>query len=139
MNTPKDAGLTILELIIVIAIIGLIGTLGSMQLMGLFGRAKTDTAKLQLDQLGMVLDLYHLDMQRYPTQEEGLQALLVKPSGGDKWNGPYLKKDKAIYDPWGRIYQYRFPGNKKKYDLISYGSDGKEGGEGEAQDIVSWK
>lgn len=136
MKRSQEDGLTILELIIVIAIVGLVGTLGSIQLIGYFGKAKTDTAKLQIDRLALALDLYRLDTQSYPSK---LDDLVLKPEAAHGWNGPYLKDKSLLSDPWGRPYLYQNPGMHGSYDLSSYGSDNKEGGEGEASDVKSWE
>lgn len=134
----NDAGFTLLELLIVIAILGLLGVLGTIQLTGYLGNARTDTAKLQLDQLITALDLYRVDVGRLPTTEEGLNSLLDRPVNIARWRGPYLRKIQAINDPWGRLFSYRSPGEHAEYDLVSYGADGKPGGEGENLDIANW-
>jgi len=133
-----DAGFTLLELLIVIAILGLLGVVGTIQLTGYLGSARTDTAKLQLDQLSTALDLYRVDVGRLPTTEEGLNSLLARPTDAARWRGPYLRKAQAISDPWGRIFSYKFPGEHGEYDLVSYGADGKPGGDGENLDIANW-
>ncbi len=102
------------------------------------GGAKTDTAQLQIAEFGAGLDLYHLEVGRYPTTEEGLQALSEEPSGVSNWNGPYLKKNDIPADPWGNAYHYSAPGEHSDYDLYSFGRDKTDGGEGEDQDVVSW-
>lgn len=129
------SGMTLLEVLVVMVIIGLLATLGSVQLMGYLGRAKADTAKLQVQELGTALDLYRIDVGRVPTTEEGLNALLVAPEGADRWAGPYLRKKKALNDPWGRPYRYASPGETAEYDLVSLGADGRPGGEGDNRDV----
>jgi general secretion pathway protein G len=107
----------------------------------LFGKvsvAKQKAAKAQIELFGTALDAFRLDTGRYPTTEEGLKALREKPSGLEKWEGPYLPKE-IPSDPWGKPYVYKSPGDNYDYDLISYGLDGVPGGEGENLDIVSWK
>jgi general secretion pathway protein G len=133
-----DAGFTLLELLIVIAILGLLGVVGTIQLTGYLGSARTDTTKLQLDQLTTALDLYRVDVGRLPTTEEGLNSLLDRPANITRWRGPYLRKAQAINDPWGRLFSYKFPGEHGEYDLVSYGADGKPGGDGENLDIANW-
>src|SRR6266702_3414034 len=133
-----DAGFTLLELLIVIAILGLLGVVGVIQLTGYLGGARTDTAKLQLDQLSTALDLYRVDVGRLPTTQEGLNSLLVRPTDVARWRGPYLRKAQAINDPWGRVFGYKFPGEHGEYDLVSYGADGQPGGDGENLDISNW-
>jgi general secretion pathway protein G len=102
------------------------------------GSAKVDTAKVQIERLGSVLDLYRLEIGHYPTEQEGLTALVDRPAQADKWNGPYLKNRDALTDPWGRPYGYRSPGEHGEYDLYSLGADGREGGDGEDRDVTSW-
>ena len=134
----SDAGFTLLELLIVIAILGLLAVIGTVQLTGYLGSARSDTAKLQLDQLATALDLFRVDVGRLPTTEEGLGALLKQPSDAGRWRGPYLRKAEAISDPWGRVFSYKRPGEHGEYDLVSFGADGKPGGDGEDLDVVNW-
>lgn len=133
-----DEGMTLLELLVVIVILGLLATLGSIKLMGYLGRAKTDTARLQLQELMTALDLYRIDVGRLPTTAEGLSALVERPGGASTWRGPYLRSQAALSDPWRRPYRYQSPGTHGEYDLISFGADGTSGGANENQDIVSW-
>jgi general secretion pathway protein G len=102
------------------------------------GSAKADTAKIQVEKLGGVLDLYRLEVGRYPTDEEGLESLVERPPQADTWNGPYLKNRDSLIDPWGRPYVYRSPGQHGDYDLFTLGADGGEGGDGEDTDIGNW-
>ena len=136
-ETPwnRAQGLTLLELLIVISILGLLAVLASVQLSGYFARAKHDTARLQIDELELALDLFQLDVGRYPTDQEGLQALLLEPSSAKGWRGPYLKKDAAILDPWGREFEYSQSDKARGYGLGTYGADGTPGGDGENADI----
>ena len=99
-------------------------------------RANVDAARLQIEALSGNIDLYRLEVGAYPPT---LEALVAKPDGAKRWNGPYLKKTVIPKDPWGRDYRYRVPGRYGPYDLFSLGSDGFEGGEGHKADIVSWK
>ncbi len=134
----REAGFTLIELMIVLFILGLLAALVAPRLMGRVGKAKQKTAEAQLQLLATALDLYHLDVGRYPTTEEGLRVLKDKPDNTASWGGPYL--DKAIpKDPWGRPYVYKCPGEHGPYDLISQGADGAPGGEGENQDITNWQ
>lgn len=103
------------------------------------GDSKTRTAKLQLEELSAALDMFRIDVNRYPTTEEGLRALVERPAGLSTWNGPYLRKRSVPKDPWGRSYHYRHPGEHGDFDLYSLGMDGKDGGSGESQDVVSWE
>jgi general secretion pathway protein G len=136
---PHDAGFTLLELLIVIAILGLLAVVGTVQLVDYLGRAKTDTARLQVDQLALALDLFRIDVGRLPTSEEGLKALTAAPAGLGRWRGPYLRKIEALVDPWGTPFVYRRPGQHGEYDLVSYGADGKPGGSGEDLDVANWR
>jgi general secretion pathway protein G len=134
----KNLGFTLIELLIVIIIIGLLAALVGPKLFGKVSVAKLKAAKAQIELFGTALDALRLDVGRYPTTEEGLKALREKPSDMTGWKGPYLPKEIPV-DPWGKAYVYKAPGEHGEYDLISYGLDGVEGGEGENQDIVSWK
>lgn len=134
----SDSGLTLLELLVTITILVVLSVAIGTVALNYLGRGKADAAKLQLSQLEAGLDLYLLDMGRYPTSEEGLRALVSAPAGAEKWRGPYLRKEAALNDPWGAPFQYAAPGRKGDYDLYSYGADGVEGGEGDAADIVNW-
>jgi general secretion pathway protein G len=134
----RERGITLIELVVVMVIIALFATIVGSRLIGRVERAKQVTAKSQIAEFESVLDMYRLDVGRYPSTQEGLQALQVKPSNVSNWDGPYLRKDVPL-DPWGRAYTYRSPGQHGDYDLLSFGNDGAEGGEGENADIVNWK
>jgi len=133
----RGAGFTLLELLVVLVILGLLAGLVGPQALRYLGGAKSDAARLQVEDFGGGLDLFHLEVGRYPRTDEGLQALVAPPAGVSNWNGPYLKK-KVPKDPWGNDFLYRSPGQHGPYDLFSYGADGAEGGEGDNQDLVSW-
>jgi general secretion pathway protein G len=134
----REGGFTLIELMIVLFILGLLAALVAPRLMGRVGKAKQKTAQAQMQLLGTALDLFHLDVGRYPTTEEGLKALRERADNLPGWGGPYL--DKAVpNDPWGRPYIYKFPGEHAPYDLYSLGADGAEGGDGENQDINNWQ
>lgn len=135
----RNIGFTLVELLVVLAILGLIAGLVGPQIMKHLGSAKSDTAKLQIEDLGAALDIFYLENGRYPTTEEGLSALVRKPTGLDNWNGPYLKKKTVPNDPWQNDYQYQSPGENGEYDLYSYGADKQPGGEGKNKDINSWE
>ena len=134
-RSRKQRGFTLIELLVVLAILAMLAGLVGPQVMKALGGAKPKAAKVQIEDLGAALDMYKLDMNKYPASLEGL----VNNPGSGSWNGPYLKKKKIPKDPWGNEYQYSFPGEHGAYDLISLGADGSTGGEGEDQDIVSWE
>lgn len=127
---------TLIELLAVIAILGLIAAFAVPQVLKWMSGARSDSARIQIESLGESIDLYRLEVGTYPPT---LEALIEKPPGADKWNGPYLKKKVIPKDPWGNDYIYRYPGKYSDYDLLSLGSDKSEGGEGEQKDIVSWQ
>ncbi len=134
----EEKGFTLIELLVVVIIIGLLASLVAPKFFGKLGASKQKTAKAQIELFGSALDSFRLDVGRYPTTEEGLNALHEKPSSAEKWQGPYLPK--AIpKDPWGRDYVYKCPGEHGEYDITSYGLDGQPGGEGENTDINSWE
>lgn len=137
-HSGRIRGFTLLELLVVLAILGFLATIAVPQVLKYLSGAKTKTAAIQVQQLGATLDLYRLDIGRYPTDEQGLEALLEPPPDAENWNGPYLKKQNMLMDPWGNIFDYRHPGRHGEYDLYTLGADEAEGGEGEDQDIVSW-
>jgi general secretion pathway protein G len=137
-ESGNAAGFTLIELLVVLAILALLATVAAPPVMGYLSKAKTDTAKVQLHNLTSLLDLYRLDIGRYPTQEEGLKALVTQPPGLESWGGPYVKKEASLLDPWGNPYIYRFPGEHGSFDLMTLGADKAAGGTGENQDITSW-
>jgi len=131
----KERGFTLLELLVVIVIIGLLAGYVAPRYFSQVGKSEVQVARAQLDSIEKALDQFRLDMRRYPNADEGLQALVVKPAAANaEWRGPYLKKAVPL-DPWGKSYVYRVPGEKREFTLISYGRDGKAGGEGEDADI----
>lgn len=131
-------GFTLIELLVVLAIIGLLAGLVGPQVIKHLGESKTKTAKLQIEELSSALDMYRLDVGRYPSSEEGLAALVEQPTSAKYWNGPYLRKKKMPTDPWNVPYHYVLPGEHGKYDIFSLGADNAEGGEGEDTDVKSW-
>ena len=131
----RAEGFTLLELLVVLVILALLAALAVPQVLKYVGRAKTDTARIEIQNLGSVLDLYALDVGRYPTADEGLVALVERPPDAKRWDGPYLKSREMILDPWGNPYSYRIPGRNGKYDLFTLGADNAEGGEGENEDV----
>lgn len=132
----RQAGFTLLELLVVIVIIGLLAGYVAPRYFSQVGRSEVQVARSQIDSLEKALDQFRLDVRRYPSPEEGLEALVAKPASAVNWNGPYLKKAVPA-DPWGRPYVYRAPGSKPghEFEVVSFGRDGKAGGRGEDADI----
>jgi general secretion pathway protein G len=128
-----------IEIMVVMIIIGLLAALVAPRMFGKLDKAKTNAAYSQIELFGTALDSFRLDVGRYPTTSEGLEALLSPVSGADEWNGPYLKKSEIPLDPWGKEYIYVSPGTHGDYDLSSLGADFAEGGEGKNRDVVSWR
>lgn len=131
-------GFTLVELIVVVIIIGLLAALVVPKFFGKVEQSKLKAAQAQIELFGTALDQYRLDVGKYPTTSEGLDALRNRSGNARNWSGPYLKKD-IPNDPWGRPYVYKSPGEHDDYDLFSYGADGTLGGDGNNQDIVSWR
>lgn len=134
---PLQVGFTLLELLVVMVIIGLLAGYVGPKYFSQIGKSEVKTARAQIDALGKALDQYRLDVGRYPTGEEGLQALNAAPAGEGRWAGPYLQKAVPM-DPWGKPYQYKSPGERGEYDLYSFGKDGQAGGQDESADIGNW-
>jgi general secretion pathway protein G len=134
----RQAGFTLIEIMVVMVIIGLLMALVGPNLIGRSEKAKVQAAAMQIERLGTVLDTFRLDVGRYPTTQEGLQVLVQRPMGVDRWDGPYLNKG-IPKDPWDRPYIYRSPGEAgRPYDLYSLGADGAPGGTDNNRDITSW-
>jgi general secretion pathway protein G len=133
----NQRGFTLVEMLVVITIIGLIMGLIGPRVLNYMSESKVKTARIQIQSFGSALDLFYLDAGRYPSTAEGLAAL-VRPTGGlSGWAGPYLKGGNVPNDPWNNPYVYRSPGLHAPYDIISYGSDGQEGGTDLAADITA--
>ena len=130
-------GFTLIELLVVMVILGMLAALVGPQIFGKVGKGKQAAARTQIEMLGQALDSYRLDVGKYPTTSEGLNALVTNP-GAQGWSGSYLKKG-VPNDPWQKPYQYQSPGSHGDYDLFSYGADGAAGGEGENKDVNSWE
>lgn len=139
MRNKRNSGFTLLEILVVLVILGLLASLVGPQVLKQVGSSKGKTAALQIQEFASGLDLFHLEVGRYPTTQEGLEALVTKPGNARFWNGPYLAKKVIRDDPWGNPYEYKSPGDHGAYDLYSLGADGREGGDGEDADIVSWE
>jgi len=132
----RTQGFTLIELLVVLTILGLIAAFAAPQVFKYLGGAKSDSARIQIENLGAAIDLYRLEVGTVPPD---LDALVHQPQGTQRWNGPYLKKSKVPRDPWGREFLYRAPGDHGAYDLSSLGADGAPGGDGEDQDLNSWE
>ena len=131
-------GFTLVELLVVMVIIGLLAALVGPKLFPKLGKGKQSAAKAQIELLSQALDQFRLDVGRYPTTQEGLNALSVNPGAIDNWDGPYLKKA-LPNDPWTKPYNYQCPGTHSEFDIWSNGRDGVAGGEGEDKDVTSWE
>lgn len=135
-GSSHEEGFTLIELLVVLAILGLIVTLVGPSIMSAFERSKAKTAAIQQSQIAVALDLFRLDVGRYPNDDEGLAVLQNAPEGIAVWNGPYLASSDALRDPWGNPYVYRRADGPSAYQIVSLGADGKAGGDGEDKDIV---
>ena len=133
----RHSGFTLLELLVVMVIIGLLAGYVAPKLFGQIGKSEVKATRAQLDGFGKALDQYRVDTGHYPSTEQGLAALVAQPAGETRWSGPYLVKS-VPKDPWGNDYRYASPGEHGDYDLLSYGKDGRPGGEGEDADITNW-
>ncbi len=133
----NQGGFTLIELLIVMILLGLLAALVAPKMFQKVGSSKLKVAKAQIGMIGTALDAFRLDVGRYPTREEGMDALRRNP-GVDGWDGPYMPKDVPL-DPWGRAYIYVSPGEHGDYDLCSLGGDGQQGGDGENSDVCSWE
>lgn len=138
-NHREARGFTLVELLVVLAILGLLVGLVGPQVMKTLGGSKTKTARIQIEELSGALDIYRLEIGRYPTTAEGLVSLVENTGDAKNWNGPYLKKSKVPKDPWGYDYEFRSPGEHGAVDIWSLGRDNREGGDGEDQDIYGWE
>jgi general secretion pathway protein G len=134
----SQRGMTLIEILVVLVLIGIVMGIVGGNFLGKGEKAKGDAAKIEINQISQTLDLYKLEVGKYPTTQEGLQALITAPSGTPNWNGPYWKNGTLPKDPWGNEYKYAAPGSHGAYDITSYGADGKEGGEGPNKDITNW-
>jgi general secretion pathway protein G len=134
-----QAGYTLLELLVVLGIIAALTALVAPQVIRYLGEAKSDTAKVQLQNLQSALELYYLDTGAYPTAEQGVVALIDNPGNVTGWKGPYLKRKEGLVDPWGRPFIYKIPGEKNAFDVSTLGRDGALGGTDEDADVASWQ
>ncbi len=134
----RQAGFTLIEVLIVLGIVAMLATFAAPQVMRYMGQARVETARIQLSAITTALELYALDNGRYPPQQTGLVALVTAPPGAKSWRGPYLKKADGLRDPWGRPYGYRIPGRQSAFEIFTLGRDNASGGKGEDQDVVAW-
>ncbi len=134
----RSGGMTLIEILVVLVLIGIVMGIVGGNFIGQGETAKRKAAKIEIGQISQTLDLFKLEIGRYPTSQEGLQALITAPAGVTNWNGPYWKQPNIPKDPWGNEYQYVFPGQHGDYDLISNGPTGQQGGEGANRAINSW-
>ncbi len=135
--TPKsetEAGFTLVELLVVLVILALLAALVGPRVVGYMSTSKVKTAHVQIAAYQTALELYHLDLGRYPQSADGLPALANAPAGAAGWAGPYIDKTVAK-DPWGTPYDYVANADASTYKLRSFGADGKDGGEGDNADI----
>jgi general secretion pathway protein G len=135
--TRQQTGFTLIELLVVLAILSLLAGLVGPSVLKQLGGAKTKSARVQIKDLEQSLEMYKLDVGRYPETNEGLAALIDKPGNADGWNGPYLKTA-LPKDPWNHDYQYANPGTRAEVEIFSLGQDGAQGGEGEDTDVGNW-
>ena len=135
----RQAGFSLLELIVVLVILGMLASLVGPKIIKIFLKGKTEIATIQMADLGHALNVFELECGRYPTTDEGLQALVENPGGLRGWDGPYLDQNYVPRDPWDNEYQYRCPGEHGDYDLWSHGGDGAPGGDGVNADVTSWR
>jgi general secretion pathway protein G len=140
VSSPRrgEAGFTLLELLVVLAILGLLAAIVAPQVLRYLGTSRSQVAKVQIENISASLDHFQLDVGRYPTPDEGLDALVKAPPNAPNWGGPYLKKSTALVDPWGQKYAYANPGKHGEVDVYTLGSDHAEGGTGEAKDVGNW-
>ncbi|MEH6590819.1 MAG: type II secretion system major pseudopilin GspG [Halioglobus sp.] len=138
LRNKRQAGFTLMELLVVLAILGLLMSLVGPRVLNQLGGAKSKTAAIQIKDLEQTLEMYMLDTGRFPSSEDGLDALVNKPGNAPGWNGPYLKSDVPL-DPWKRPYNYKYPGDHGEVDIFTYGKNGAAGGDGEDADVGNWK
>ena len=136
-RTPRpdgESGFTLVELLVVMVILVLLAGVIGPRVIGYLGASRSKTAKVQIEGIVTALELFHIDVGRYPTTPEGLVALVTPTGSAPGWRGPYFSKNAVPLDPWGRAYLYEAPGKKGQFDLYTFGRDGKEGGADEDAD-----
>jgi general secretion pathway protein G len=138
-RTNRQSGFTLIELLVVLAIVALLAGLTAPRVIRYLGSAKSQAAEVQVRSLAQAVELYRLDVGRYPTQTEGLAALARRPGTAPRWNGPYLDREAGLTDPWNAPYQYRQPGRQAPFEVFTLGADAAPGGDGENRDVGSWQ
>ena len=133
----NNSGFTLLELLVVMVIIGLLAGFVAPRYFAQIGKSEIKVARAQIDAFEKALETYRIDNGKYPSNEQGLQVLRIRPPGESRWDGPYLKKAVPL-DPWGNSYVYLKPGRHSDFDIYSMGADGAIGGDGDNADITSW-
>lgn len=136
-HASGTAGFTLVELLIVLGILALLASFAAPQVLRYLGKARTETAKIQINAIASALELYALDNGDYPAPQAGLGALVQQPQDAARWAGPYLKKAEGLIDPWGHAYQYRVPGRSGAFEVFSLGRDNAPGGAGEDSDVAN--
>lgn len=132
------SGFTLVELMVVLLVLVLLASIAAPRVTHYLERAKVEASKVQVEALSAAVDSFHLDMSRFPSNDEGLKALIERPSDGEKWDGPYIKKRDSLNDPWGHAYQYRFPGQHGDYDLFTRGANAGGGASDDSKAIGNW-
>jgi general secretion pathway protein G len=136
MPTSRRSGFTLIELIVVIALVAVLAAVVAPNLLGKATEANRKSTGIQIEKVANAVELYRLETGRYP---EELIDLVKKPQGVERWNGPYIRKQSQLKDPWGNDLVLRRPGENGPFDIVSYGADGQAGGEGDDADINSWE
>jgi general secretion pathway protein G len=137
-NRRGDAGYTLMELLVVLAILGFLAAIGTPIVLRYLETARVSTAKTELSSISSGLELFKFDVGRYPTTQEGLEALLKAPPGVDDWHGPYLKKQTGMADPWRHPYHYKSPGEHGDFDIYSYGPTNEQSAGGTKPPVANW-
>lgn len=134
----SDNGYTLMELLVVLAILGFLAAVATPQVLKYLDSSRVSTARTEVANISSALEMFKYDVGRYPTTAEGLSALVKAPPGVDDWNGPYLKKQSGIVDPWGHPYNYKSPGEHGDFDLYSYGPSGTQTDADAKPKVASW-